>query len=37
MLPGGLTLGAGIGLGFVDMASSGAFFPRFLLQVGWSF
>jgi Protein of unknown function (DUF3575) len=37
VLPAGFTLGAGIGLGFVDMASSGAVFPRFLLQLGWSF
>lgn len=37
VLPGGLTLGAGIGLGFVSVASVYAVFPRFLLQLGWSF
>jgi hypothetical protein len=37
VLPGGFTLGAGIGLGFIDMASVDQFFPRFLLQLGWSF
>jgi hypothetical protein len=37
VLPGGLTLGAGLGLGFVAMASQSAVFPRLLLQVGWSF
>jgi hypothetical protein len=34
---GGLTLGGGAGLGFVQMAGSRAAFPRLLLQVGWSF
>jgi hypothetical protein len=37
VLPGGFTAGAGIGLGFVEMASAEALFPRFLLQLGWSF
>ncbi len=37
VLPGGFTLGAGIGLGFVEMASVAAVFPRFLFQLGWSF
>ncbi len=37
VLPGGFTIGAGIGLGFVEMASAVAVFPRFLLQLGWSF
>ena len=37
VLPGGFTLGAGLGLGFVEMASVAAVFPRFLLQLGWSF
>jgi hypothetical protein len=37
VLPGGFTLGAGVGLGFVEMASVAAVFPRFLLQIGWSF
>jgi hypothetical protein len=37
VLPGGFTLGAGIGLGFVEMDSFAAVFPRFLLQLGWSF
>jgi hypothetical protein len=37
VLPGGFTLGAGIGLGFIEMASVDQFFPRFLLQLGWSF
>ena len=37
VLPGGFTLGAGLGLGFVELASVVAVFPRFLLQLGWSF
>ncbi|HEX3345097.1 MAG TPA: hypothetical protein VHS09_11025, partial [Polyangiaceae bacterium] len=37
VLPGGFTLGAGVGLGFVELESNGAVFPRFLLQLGWSF
>lgn len=37
VIPGGFTFGAGLGLGFVDMASTVAFYPRFLLQLGWSF
>jgi hypothetical protein len=37
VLPGGFTIGAGIGLGFVEMDDAYAVFPRFLLQLGWSF
>ena len=37
VFPGGFTLGAGLGLGFVHMADASAFFPRILLQMGWSF
>ncbi len=37
VLPGGFTLGLGIGIGFVELASTEAVFPRFLLQLGWSF
>ncbi|HEY3819997.1 MAG TPA: hypothetical protein VGL81_22685 [Polyangiaceae bacterium] len=37
VLPGGFTMGAGVGLGFVEMASVAAVFPRFLFQLGWSF
>jgi hypothetical protein len=37
VLPGGFTIGAGLGLGIVRMADSGAVFPRFLVQLGWSF
>ncbi len=37
VLPGGFTLGAGIGLGFAHMADANAVFPRLLLQIGWSF
>jgi hypothetical protein len=33
----GFTAGAGLGVGFVRMASSSAIFPRFLVQVGWAF
>jgi hypothetical protein len=36
VFPGGFTLGAGLGLGFVHMADASAFFPRILLQMGWS-
>ena len=36
ILPGGFTLGAGVGLGFIEMASATQFFPRFLLQLGVS-
>ncbi|MDP9002848.1 MAG: hypothetical protein M3O46_22390, partial [Myxococcota bacterium] len=36
VLSSGLTLGAGVGLGFVRI-SDAAVFPRLLLQVGWSF
>jgi hypothetical protein len=37
VVPGGFTFGAGLGVGFVSMASTTSFFPRFLLQLGWSF
>jgi hypothetical protein len=37
VLPGGLTIGGGVGLGLVRMADATAVFPRLLLQVGWSF
>ena len=37
VLPGGFTIGAGIGLGFIELGSNGAVFPRFLFQLGWSF
>jgi len=37
VLPGGFTIGAGVGVGLVDMAGVAAVFPRFLLQLGWSF
>ena len=37
VLPGGFTIGAGIGLGLVNMADATAVFPRLLLQIGWSF
>jgi hypothetical protein len=37
VLPGGLTIGAGVGVGLVFMADATAVFPRLLLQVGWSF
>jgi hypothetical protein len=37
VLPGGFTIGAGVGLGFILMADAAAVFPRFLLQVGWAF
>jgi hypothetical protein len=37
VLGGGFTVGAGLGLGLVDLASVTALFPRLLLQVGWSF
>jgi hypothetical protein len=33
----GFTVGAGLGVGFVHMASSTVFFPRVLVQVGWAF
>lgn len=33
---GGLTLGAGAGLGLVRMAGATALFPRLLMQIGWS-
>jgi hypothetical protein len=37
VLPGGFTIGAGVGLGLAHMADSSALFPRLLLQMGWSF
>jgi hypothetical protein len=37
IFPGGLTFGGGLGLGFTTMASAVGVFPRFLLQLGWSF
>jgi hypothetical protein len=37
VLPGGLTIGAGVGLGLILMADATAVFPRLLLQVGWAF
>lgn len=37
VLAGGFTVGAGLGLGFVEMDGATAVFPRILLQVGWSF
>ena len=37
VLPGGFTIGGGVGLGFTTMASFAAVFPRFLFQLGWSF
>lgn len=37
VLPGGFTLGGGLGIGFVDMRGATAAFPRVLLQIGWSF
>ena len=37
VMPGGFTVGGGVGVGFLHMASATAVFPRFLLQMGWSF
>jgi hypothetical protein len=37
VFPGGFTVGGGLGLGFIDVASNVGFFPRLLLQLGWSF
>lgn len=37
VFPGGFTIAGGIGLGLLRMAGAGAVFPRFLLQIGWSF
>jgi hypothetical protein len=37
VLSGGFTIGAGLGLGFIHLAEANALFPRFLLQLGWSF
>jgi len=37
VLAGGLTIGAGVGIGFLRMAGAEAVFPRALLQMGWSF
>jgi hypothetical protein len=36
VFPGGFTLGAGAGVGFASLANATAFFPRILVQVGWS-
>ena len=35
--PAGFTIGGGVGMGFIHMADANALFPRFLLQMGWSF
>jgi len=37
VLPGGFTIGFGLGLGVARMANWTAAFPRFLFQIGWSF
>jgi hypothetical protein len=37
VLPGGFTLGGGLGIGVVRMADWVAVFPRLLIQLGWSF
>ncbi|MDP9149980.1 MAG: hypothetical protein M3O36_08590 [Myxococcota bacterium] len=37
VLPGGFTIGGGLGLGVVKMADALAVYPRLLAQVGWSF
>jgi len=37
VLSGGLTMGGGLGVGVIRMAGSETFFPRVLLQIGWSF
>lgn len=37
VLYGGFTIGGGLGIGVIRMAGSEAFFPRVLLQIGWSF
>jgi hypothetical protein len=37
VLPGGFTIGAGIGLMYLELAGKGIVSPRGLLQVGWSF
>jgi hypothetical protein len=37
VFPGGFTIGAGLGLGYIRMAGVDAFFPRVQLQIGWSF
>jgi hypothetical protein len=34
---GGFTIGGGLGVGMIRMAGSDAFFPRVLVQIGWSF
>lgn len=36
VLPGGFTVGAGLGVGVVEMARADAVFPRLLFQLGWS-
>jgi hypothetical protein len=37
VLPGGFTIGGGVGVGFLRMADWVAVFPRLLFQLGWSF
>ncbi len=37
VLPGGFTVGGGLGIGILRMADSVAVVPRVLLQIGWSF
>jgi hypothetical protein len=34
---GGFTIGGGLGVGFLELASNVTVFPRLLFQVGWSF
>jgi hypothetical protein len=35
--PWGFTFGAGLGLGWVHLGGADSLFPRFLMQIGWSF
>jgi hypothetical protein len=37
VLPGGFTIGAGIGLMYLTLSSKAIVSPRFLFQIGWSF
>lgn len=37
VFPGGFTLGGGAGVAYAHMADANAVYPRFLLQIGWSF
>lgn len=37
ILPGGFTVGGGLGVGLIHMAGTTAAFPRLLVQIGWSF